>query len=62
MTTATPAILKVVIIPEVYLLPIQLGWMAACVVVPYLAFLVRRAAPAQQLAEHAHAPLISAGS
>jgi hypothetical protein len=40
--------LKVVVIPEVYLLPAQLGWMAASVVVPYLAFFVRRAAPARQ--------------
>ncbi len=33
--------LKVVVVPEAALLPAQLGWMAASVVVPYLAFLVR---------------------
>jgi membrane protease YdiL (CAAX protease family) len=34
--------LKVVVIPEAYLLPAQLGWMAVSVVVPYLVFVVRR--------------------
>jgi hypothetical protein len=38
----------VIVVPETYLLPTQLGWMAASVVVPYLAFLVRRAVPARQ--------------
>jgi hypothetical protein len=32
----------VVVVPETALLPTQLGWMAASVAVPYLAFLVRR--------------------
>lgn len=36
---------KVIVVPESTLLPAQLGWMAASVVLPYLAFLVRRAAP-----------------
>jgi membrane protease YdiL (CAAX protease family) len=48
--------LKVVVFPDTYLLPAQLGWMAVCVIVPYLAFLVRRPAPALQLAEHVPAP------
>jgi membrane protease YdiL (CAAX protease family) len=34
--------LKVVVVPEAYLLPAQLGWMAVSVLVPYLAFVVRR--------------------
>jgi membrane protease YdiL (CAAX protease family) len=34
--------LKVVVVPEAALLPAQLGWMAASVVVPYLVFLVVR--------------------
>jgi membrane protease YdiL (CAAX protease family) len=38
--------LKVIVVPEAYLLSAQLGWMAASVVLPYLAFLVRRAASA----------------
>jgi membrane protease YdiL (CAAX protease family) len=37
--------LKVVVVPEEVLLPTQLGWMAICLVVPYLAFLVRRREP-----------------
>jgi membrane protease YdiL (CAAX protease family) len=36
--------LKVLVIPEDYLLPAQLGWMAVSVVVPYLVFVVRRGA------------------
>jgi membrane protease YdiL (CAAX protease family) len=50
--------LKVVVVPEAYLLPAQLGWMAASVVVPYLAFLVKRAASTQQPAENAPVQLI----
>jgi membrane protease YdiL (CAAX protease family) len=50
--------LKVVVVPEAYLLPAQLGWMAASVVVPYLAFLVRCAEVAQQPAENAPVQLI----
>ena len=34
--------LKVVVVPEAVLLPAQLGWMAASLALPYLAFLVRR--------------------
>jgi membrane protease YdiL (CAAX protease family) len=37
--------IKVVVVPEDVLLPTQLGWMATCLVVPYLAFLVRRREP-----------------
>jgi membrane protease YdiL (CAAX protease family) len=49
--------LKVVIVPEATLLPAQLGWMAASVVLPYLVFLVRRTGPARRPPESAHAPL-----
>ena len=45
--------LKVVVVPEAALLPAQLGWMAASVVVPYLAFLVRRTDAARQPPESA---------
>jgi membrane protease YdiL (CAAX protease family) len=42
---------KVLVVPEAYLLPAQLGWMAVSVAAPYLAFVVRRpAAPAQPMA------------
>jgi membrane protease YdiL (CAAX protease family) len=36
--------LKVIVVPDTYFLQVQLGWMAVSVVLPYLAFLVRRAA------------------
>jgi hypothetical protein len=36
---------KVIVVPEASMLPVLVGWMAASVVVPYLTFLVRRAAP-----------------
>jgi len=50
--------LKVVVVPETYLLPAQLGWMVVSVIVPYLAFLARRPARALQPAESAPAPLV----
>lgn len=50
--------LKLVVVSESALLPAQLGWMAASVVLPYLVFLVRRAAPAQQTAERGLVPLV----
>lgn len=50
--------LKVVIIPEAQLLTAQLGWMAASVAVPYLAFLARRrASTALSHANTAHPPV-----
>jgi membrane protease YdiL (CAAX protease family) len=36
---------KAIVLPEASTLPVLIGWMAAAVIVPYLAFLVRRAAP-----------------
>jgi membrane protease YdiL (CAAX protease family) len=50
--------LKVIVVPEAALLPAQLGWMAASVVLPYLVFLVRRAEVAQQPAGNAPVRLI----
>jgi hypothetical protein len=49
--------LKVVVVPEAALLPTQLGWMAASVVLPYLVFLVQRADRTRQPVQRAHAPL-----
>lgn len=40
--------LKVVVIPETYLMPAQMGWMAVSVIVPYLVFVVRRDATTAQ--------------
>ena len=53
-------VLKVVVVPEDSLLPIQLGWMAASVVVPYLVVLVRRPEEARQPERGAHVPLAGA--
>ena len=49
--------LKVVIVPAEVLLPAQLGWMAASVVIPYLAFLIWRRR-AVEVAEHPPTPLV----
>ncbi len=50
---------KVVVAPEASMLPVLLGWMAASVVVPYVAFLVRRRAAAP-MAQSMPAPLVGA--
>jgi hypothetical protein len=52
--------LKVVVVPETALLPAQLGWMAASVVLPYLAFLVRRGERARPPAESRPVTLVGA--
>jgi membrane protease YdiL (CAAX protease family) len=52
--------LKVIVVPETVLLTAQLGWMTACVLLPYLVFLVRRAEEARLPHQSAHTPLVSA--
>jgi membrane protease YdiL (CAAX protease family) len=52
--------LKVVVVPEAALLPAQLGWMSASVVLPYLVFLVQRADRPPQPAQTVRAPLANA--
>jgi membrane protease YdiL (CAAX protease family) len=52
--------LKVIVVPEAVLLTSQLGWMAASVLLPYVAFLVRRGEEARLPDQSAHAPLVSA--
>ena len=48
---------KVIVVPEASMLPTLVGWMAACVVIPYMAFLVRRRA-ATAASERMPAPLV----
>jgi membrane protease YdiL (CAAX protease family) len=51
---------KVLVVPEAYLLPAQLGWMAVSVVVPYLVFVVRRdETSARRMAEPAGTPMVA---